>query len=244
MHNVAIFGATSAIAEAVARRLIKPEARFYLVGRDDERLALVAADLAARGAQVQTQVADLVEVDAEGLVAEVFAALGVVDLILIAYGLLPDQEACEKSLPTTLEAIAVNGTSQVALAMAAAAHLERQGGGTLAAITSVAADRGRRSNYVYGAAKALVATFLAGLRHRFHGRGVRVVDIRPGFVDTPMTARFENKGLLWSSPDRVAGNIVRALEKGSGVYYVPGYWRAIMAVIRALPEGIFHRLPL
>jgi short-subunit dehydrogenase len=137
----------------------------------------------------------------------------------------------------------VNGTATAALALRAAARLEAQGHGTLAVITSVAGVRGRASNYVYGAAKAMVSTLLSGLRQRLHGRGVRVVDVRPGFVDTPMTAAFR-KGALWAQPDKVARDIVSAVDRGAGVVYTPGFWRWIMLVIRHIPEFVFVRIKL
>ena len=115
--------------------------------------------------------------------------------------------------------------------------------GAIAVVSSVAGERGRASNYVYGAAKAAVSTFAAGLRHRLHGRGIRVVTILPGFVDTPMTAAFA-KGALWATPERVARDIERALERGNGVIYTPGFWRAIMWLIRAVPESLFVRTKL
>jgi short-subunit dehydrogenase len=121
---------------------------------------------------------------------------------------------------------------------------ELRDGGTIAVITSVAGVRGRASNFVYGSAKALVSTLLAGLRHRLAATGVRVIDIRPGFVDTPMTAGFRKGGPLWATPDRVARDIVAAVERGAGVVYTPWFWRWIMLVIRHVPESIFVRTKL
>jgi hypothetical protein len=107
----------------------------------------------------------------------------------------------------------------------------------------VAGDRGRQSNYVYGAAKSMVSTFLQGLRNRLNGRGVHVLDIKPGFVDTPMTAEFK-KGALWATPDQVAKAIVRAIKKRQNTLYTPFFWAGIMWIIRMIPEFIFKKLKL
>ncbi|HXC65533.1 MAG TPA: SDR family NAD(P)-dependent oxidoreductase, partial [bacterium] len=122
-------------------------------------------------------------------------------------------------------------------------RFEAQGRGCLAVISSVAGDRGRQSNYVYGTAKATVTAFLSGLRNRLFRSGVQVLTIKPGMVDTPMTAALK-KGPLFASADTVAAGIVRAVDKRRDVVYVPGYWRLVMGVIKALPEGVFKRLKL
>ena len=110
-------------------------------------------------------------------------------------------------------------------------------------ISSVAGDRGRQSNYVYGSAKAAVTTFLQGLRNRLHPAGVQVLTVKPGFVDTPMTSAFP-KGPLWASPEQIARGIHRAIQKRKDVVYLPGFWRLIMRVIREIPEAVFKRLSL
>jgi len=137
----------------------------------------------------------------------------------------------------------VNGTATIALAGLIARKLEAQGHGTLAVISSVAGDRGRASNYLYGSAKAAVSTYLSGLRQRLHGRGIGLVTIKPGFVDTPMTAAF-TKGPLWASPERIAHGIVHAIDERRAVVYLPWFWRGIMAMIRCVPEFVFQRIKL
>jgi decaprenylphospho-beta-D-erythro-pentofuranosid-2-ulose 2-reductase len=139
--------------------------------------------------------------------------------------------------------IELNGVATVALVLHAASRFEARGAGAIAVVTSVAGVRGRASNFVYGSAKALVSTLLAGLRHRLHRKGIAVVDIRPGFVDTPMTAAF-TKGALWASPARVARDIVAAIDRRAGVVYTPWFWRWIMLVIRHVPEFLFVRTKL
>lgn len=244
-RRVAIFGATSAIAQAVARCMAQRGDALVVVGRNRERLEAVAGDLRVRGAgAVHTLVADLNETARhESLADEAWNALGGLDIALIAHGVLGKQAEAEVSGEKLQEILAANFTSAASLAMRLAQRFERQGSGTLAAIGSVAGDRGRLSNYAYGAAKGGLAIFLEGLRHRLHAKGVRVVTLKPGFVDTPMTRDFP-KGPLWATPEQAAASIVRAIDRGASVAYVPGFWRAIMIVIRNLPEWILFRTRL
>ena len=243
--NYVIIGATSAIARATARLWVQSDARFCLVARDEEALLLIRDDLDARGAaSVDTLVADLIDLDSlEGLIDAIREKMATIDVALIAHGTLPDQAASQASCPAMLSALSANGLSHVVLLTLLANVLEEQGSGTLAVITSVAGDRGRQSNYIYGYAKALVSTFLAGLRNRLHGSSVHVLDIRPGFVDTPMTSHLE-KGPLWASAEKVAEGIVQAVSRKRDVVYLPGFWRLIMLVIRNIPEVVFKRLQL
>ncbi|MDW8371253.1 MAG: SDR family NAD(P)-dependent oxidoreductase, partial [Geminicoccaceae bacterium] len=157
-------------------------------------------------------------------------------------GTLGDQAAIARDPEATRRTLLTNFVSPAVLLTALAARLEAAGKGCLAVITSVAGDRGRASNYVYGAAKGGLSTFLEGLRHRLAGKGVHVLDIRPGPVDTPMTAHLEKGGFLWASPERVAADIDRAIARRRSVLYTPWFWRWIMLVIRLLPEPLFHRL--
>jgi decaprenylphospho-beta-D-erythro-pentofuranosid-2-ulose 2-reductase len=243
LTNIVIFGAYSAIAEATARQLVSPKTTFFLVGRDETRLDTIAQDLTVRGTKaVHTRSVDLTCRETfEVLVDEVFDTLGKVDAVLLAHGVLPDQAQC-MALPTSAyKAFEDNAISHIGLLTLIANRLESQGSGTIGVITSVAGDRGRKSNYVYGAAKKMVSTFLEGLRHRLAPVGVAVVDIRPGFVDTPMTRDFE-KGALWASPEKVASGIVKAISTGRTVAYVPAFWQIIMLVIRVLPKVIFNKL--
>lgn len=242
--RTAIFGATSAIAQAVGRRLARQGAHLHLVARDSAKLEAVRADLTARGATVTVAIADLDELERHAaLVEEAWAACGGLDAALIAQGTLPDQAACERDFELTRRQWITNFVAPASLAARLADRFEAAGAGTLAAISSVAGDRGRRSNYVYGTAKGALSTFLAGLRLRSRDKGVHVVTIKPGFVDTPMTAAFP-KGALWASPDQVAAGIVAAMERGSGEVYLPWFWWPIMFVLRHLPEAIFARLKI
>lgn len=244
--RVLIFGATSAIAHACARRWATQGARLVLVGRNGARLNDAAADLQIRGAQqVDVRQADLDDISGHAASVEAAVqALGALDVVLVAQGSLPDQRACEASVHSTVAALHTNGVSVVALCGVVANQLAAQGYGTLAVIGSVAGDRGRQSNYVYGAAKGLVERFLQGLRNRLHPLGVHVLTIKPGFVDTPMTAHITPKGKLWAQPDDVARGIVHAVARRSNVVYLPGIWRCIMTIIRLIPEPLFKRLKL
>lgn len=245
MRKVLIVGATSAIAEAVARLLAAQGDLLYLVGRRAEALEAIAADLRVRGAaRVQTEVMDANAIERHAaLLDNADVALGGLDTVLIAHGTLSDQAACQQSVALTFQELHTNALSVIALLTLIANHFEAQRVGTIVVISSVAGDRGRQSNYVYGTAKAAVSTFLSGLRQRLYKSGVQVVTIKPGFVDTPMTRDF-SKGLLWAKPERVARDIVRAMENGKDVVYTPGFWWAIMQLIKSIPEFVFRRLSL
>jgi decaprenylphospho-beta-D-erythro-pentofuranosid-2-ulose 2-reductase len=239
----AIFGATSGIAVAVARRYAVQGRRLILVGRDARGLDAVAADLGVRGA-ADTRIlqADLADCEAlPSVVATAWGYFGGIDVALIAYGSMGGQQEAERSSATTAAVMTVNFTSPTVLLNALADRFQAQGRGTIAAITSVAGDRGRRSNYVYGAGKGGLQRVLEGLRHRLSSAGVAVVDIRPGFVATRMTEHLEREGPLWASPDRVAADIVGAIAARRAVCYTPHFWRLIMLIVRAMPRFIFHR---
>lgn len=243
MQRVLIIGATSAIAEAVARLYAKRGAALFLVGRDESRLQAIAADLVVRGAK--SAGVHALDVNAYERHADMLSAcwreLGEVDVALIAHGTLPDQKACEDSVELSLHEFSTNGISTIALATAIAPRLKPAA--TLAVISSVAGDRGRASNYLYGSAKAAVTAFLSGLRQRLNADGVNVLTIKPGFVDTPMTQSFK-KGALWAKPDQVARGIVSAIDRRRAVAYLPWFWWGIMQVIKNIPEFVFRRIKL
>jgi decaprenylphospho-beta-D-erythro-pentofuranosid-2-ulose 2-reductase len=244
--RIVILGALSAIAEATARRFAENGAALVLVARDEARLKELAADLMVRGAvAAHIVVCDLAtEADPGAKMLAWTDQLGGLSAVLIAYGVLGDQAAAEKDLAITQQQITVNFTSAALWAQAAAAILEQQRSGTLLVIGSVAGDRGRASNYVYGAAKAGLATFTQGIAHRLAKVGARAVTIKPGFVDTPMTAGLAKGGPLWATPAQVADVIVKAADKGGPVAYAPWFWRFILLIIRAVPAFVFHKTKL
>ncbi|HEV7765025.1 MAG TPA: SDR family NAD(P)-dependent oxidoreductase [Thermoanaerobaculia bacterium] len=231
--NVVIIGATSAIAQEVAKHYANAGASLFLVARNEAKLLAVASDLRVRGAyDVDTFVADLTDRSRD---AEIVAAAGLTpDVVLIAHGSLPDQRAVDTDPAAQVASFELNATSTIALAAHFANVLERNHRGTLAVIGSVAGDRGRRSNYTYGAAKAAVHAYCEGLGGRLAESGARVVLIKPGWVDTPMTREFK-KNPLFASAASVAKGIHRAIGGGGRTVYVPGYWGWISLLVRMLP---------
>lgn len=246
MKNWIIVGVTSAIAESVARIWAERGYKLFLVARNENRLADIAQDLKVRGAASVATFA--MDANAFERHQECFDAalksMGRIDGILVAHGTLPDQKACETSFNVARSEIETNGLSVISLCTIAANLFEQQRQGDIAVISSVAGDRGRQSNYVYGAAKGMVSIFLQGLRNRLAKSGVHVTTIKPGFVDTPMTASFDKGGPLWASADQVADGIVGAVDKKRNVVYLPWFWWIIMNIIRHIPEFIFKKLKL
>jgi len=245
MKNILVIGATSAIAEQTIRLYAKQGAHLHLMARDEEKLQTIAQDATIRGAEsVSVQKLEVNDFDShQQIIDKAFAKLITVDVVLIAHGSLPDQQACQDHVSTTLREMNTNGLSTVSLLTLLANKMETQGKGTLAVITSVAGDRGRQSNYVYGAAKGMLSIFLQGLRNRLFDKGVHVLDIKPGFVDTPMTAEFP-KGPLWAKPEAIAAAIVKAVDKKTNTLYTPWFWMGIMMIIRNVPEFIFKKMKL
>jgi decaprenylphospho-beta-D-erythro-pentofuranosid-2-ulose 2-reductase len=242
MTTVAIFGATSAIAQAVARLFAAEGASLFLVARNSERLEVIAGDLRARGAaRVTIAAADLGDMARH---ADLLRKMGQVDKVLLAYGTLGDQARSAADATVATAELSTNFVSVAALLTHIANVLEHQRSGTITVIGSVAGDRGRQSNYVYGSAKAGLAAFTQGLRHRLARSGVAVTMIKPGFVDTTMTAAFTKGGPLWVRPERVASDIRKAMERGPAVVYTPWFWRWIMLIIRLLPDAVMRRTRL
>lgn len=245
MQKVVIIGATSAIAESTARLYAARGAQLFLVARNVARLEDIAADLRTRGArEVFHAPLDVNDVqDHADLIEQIWTSLDYVDVLLVAHGTLPEQALCETSVELALKEFATNGTSTIALLTGVAPRFEAQRKGIIAVISSVAGDRGRQSNYLYGSAKAAVTAFASGLRQRLAKAGVQVLTIKPGFVDTPMTREFK-KGALWAKPDDIARGITRAADRGRNVVYLPGFWLPIMLIIRHIPEFVFKRIKL
>ena len=246
MQRILIIGASSAIAESVAQLYAVGGNKLFLIGRNPQKLQATAEDLTVRGAQsVGFDVLDLLDCDKHGeSIAKAEQSMGGIDIVLIAHGTLSDQKQCEESFAATLKEHQINSLSVISLLTILANIFEQKRSGTIAVISSVAGDRGRQSNYVYGSAKATVSVFLQGLRNRLNKSNVHVLTIKPGFVDTPMTADIANKGALWAKPKDVAQGIVRAIEKKRNVVYLPWFWWGIMTIIKHIPEAIFKKLSL
>jgi short-subunit dehydrogenase len=242
--RILILGATSAIAQAYARRRAAG-AEFILAGRHEERLTAIAADLVACGAKsAEPLVIDLAALDGiEAAAAALHARFGGLDEVLIAYGVLGEQAKSETDLARARAALDTNFTS-AALWTLALLKDRPAGPFTLIGIGSVAGDRGRASNFIYGSAKAALDRFLEGLTQKYDGTSTHIVRVKPGFVDTPMTAGIAKGGPLWATPDQVAADIERAVKKGRRVVYTPWFWWPIMAIIRHLPWFVFARLKI
>ncbi|MES9944043.1 MAG: SDR family oxidoreductase [Candidatus Thiodiazotropha sp.] len=245
MKKVLIIGATSAIAEATARLFAEAGDALFLVARNQDKLDIIADDLKLRGAAtVSTEILDVLEYSRhKAVVHAAVETLDGLDLALIAHGTLPDQSACEQSFELSHKEFEVNALSTISLLTHLANHFESEGSGTIAVISSVAGDRGRQSNYLYGSAKGALSIYLQGLRNRLYKSGVNVLTVKPGFVDTPMTAAFD-KGFLWASPATVADKLNKAINSQKDVVYIPWFWRYIMAIIKSIPEFVFKRLSL
>ena len=240
--RIVIVGATSAIAEECARQWASIEpTQFVLLGRNLDRLNKVAADLQIRHPNAEVELVKAYFTDPVEIQSTVDAIYkqGPVSITLIAHGSLPAQEDCQQDLKLCKETIEINGISPCIYAEAFAQHMKKQDQGVIALIGSVAGDRGRKSNYVYGAAKGLVTRYAQGLQHRFADTNLQITLIKPGPTDTPMTAGM--KGNL-ASPEEVAKIIVNGIAQKKLTIYAPGKWWLIMMVVRHLPHFIFKKL--
>jgi decaprenylphospho-beta-D-erythro-pentofuranosid-2-ulose 2-reductase len=245
MRKIVIFGANSAVAQACARLWAEEGHEMFLVSRNSKKLAALVDDLRVRSrAKIQSKALDLSDIEEhKGLFQEIRQLMGSFDTLFVAHGILGSQKEAESDFDKAREMFDTNLMSPMALLTVGAQELEKQGRGQIAVITSVAGDRGRQSNYFYGASKGALSIFLSGLRNKLALKGVSVTDIKLGFVDSPMTQEFK-KGLLWKKPEQVAHKIVRSIDKGRDVVYTPGFWRPIMLIIRLIPEKIFKKLKL
>jgi decaprenylphospho-beta-D-erythro-pentofuranosid-2-ulose 2-reductase len=243
--KIAIIGATSAIAHETARCFARDGAELFLVARSEEKVQAVADDLTVHGAkQVETFLLDLSDLSRhQELFDKAIITLNGLDILLIAHGTLGNQRKSELSVEETLKELNTNFTSVISLLTIAGNYFEQQKRGCIAVISSVAGDRGRQSNYVYGTAKGGVTVFLQGLRNRLAKSGVKVVTIKPGFVDTPMTAAVK-KGPLFAKPATVGRGVYEAMKQGKDVVYLPFFWRFIMLIVKSIPENIFKRLSM
>jgi decaprenylphospho-beta-D-erythro-pentofuranosid-2-ulose 2-reductase len=246
LPRIVVLGATSAIAEAAARYWAADGAIIHLVARNADRVADIAADLRLRGArQVTSRAVDLADATAQNdVVQESLAALGAEpDVVLIAWGVLPDQDDVVNDASAARESLVTNFLAPAEYILRFAAPMRQRGAGTIVVLGSVAGDLGRASNFVYGAAKGGLEVFCEGARRRFRPDGVRVIVVKPGFVDSPMT-RHLPKNRLFASPARVGRIVYRAASRARGPVYAPPMWRVIMTLLRVLPRRVFDRLPL
>lgn len=240
--SVAILGATSGVGKALARRLQNECKQLMLVARDESKLQAVVNDITARGATAESIVADFNNIDGHEALLEKIADCGVV---MVVYGSLPDQQLCQQEWQASEQALLTNFISAVSILNRVANVFEERQHGQIVVVSSVAGDRGRQSNYLYGAAKGGLTIFVDGLRNRLASKGVHVLNVKPGFIDTPMTANIEKKpAVLWVGPERVADDIVKACKGKNNTIYTPWFWRYILLIIKHIPEPIFKKLSL
>lgn len=243
MKAIAIFGATSGIAQATARLWAAKGVPMVLVARNPQKLAAVADDLRARGAkQIDTVTVDLDACEGHGtLWRKVREYQPALDGAFIAWGDLGQEQKAQVEAKSAQAILHTNFNAPVSLLTTMVSDFEKQGHGQIGVITSVAGDRGRKSLYVYGSAKGGLQTFLSGYRARLRGKGIYVHDLRVGLTDTQMTKHVK-RGPMMASPEKVARGILCAFRKRKPVAYVPGRWRLVLFVVRMLPEAIFWRL--
>ena len=246
MKRILVIGATSASATACCRLWAEQGHEFFLVARDAEKLQQTAQDLEARGAKsVNSFTMDVLDTPQHALMLQqCISTHRQIDIALVAHGTLPDQAACEQDAELALQEFSINGSSVISLLSLLAEQFTLQRCGSLAVISSVAGDRGRPSNYLYGSAKAAVSAFCEGLHARLFKIGVHVITIKPGFVDTPMTQGLTLPKVLVVPPEYVAKQIVSAINNKKAVLYTPRFWALIMLIIRSIPNFIFKRLNL
>lgn len=244
MRNILIIGATSAIAIALTRLYSEAGDCLFLLGRDLTKLQNLRSDCLIRGAkQAYASALNITDsVEQASVLKIVLKQLGKIDIAILAYGTLSDQAKAQSDVAYLVGEININALSIITIASLIASIMEQQKSGSLCIISSVAGDRGRKCNYVYGAAKAAVSSFCQGLRNRLYPN-VHVMTVKPGFVNTPMTRHFK-KGLLWVEPEVVAKDIYKALEARRDVIYTPWFWRWIMLIIKLIPERYFKRMSL
>jgi decaprenylphospho-beta-D-erythro-pentofuranosid-2-ulose 2-reductase len=244
-RKILVLGATSGIAEATCRIWATQGASLFLVARNAEKLEAVAADLRTRGASyVGTAVADLDDTDKHpALLAHAVNSLTGMDVAYLAHGILGDQEDAQEDFNVAAQILYTNLIAPISLLTWLANFCVQRHAGTLAVLSSVAGDRGRKSNYVYGSSKAGLSAFVAGLRNRVDREGVTVLTIKPGPTRTAMTAAMP-KSEKFADADSVAESIVKAIDKRRDVLYVPFQWQPIMFIIRNIPERIFKKLNL
>ena len=245
-ENVLFIGATAALVQETAQLFAKDGSRLILLGRSKDKLETMAADLKTKWeAQVLVYAEDFARAQAphRQLIERIVADAGPIDVVVIAHGMLAGQKELEGNIAKIEELYQVNFLSVVSFLEIFAEDMEKRGKGTLAVLSSVAGDRGRQSNYIYGASKAALNAYLQGLRNRLYPAHVHVLTVKPGLVATPMTAHLK-KELLCTEPKPVGRDIYNAIRSRKNILYTPWYWRWIMGLVKSIPEPVFKRLKL
>jgi decaprenylphospho-beta-D-erythro-pentofuranosid-2-ulose 2-reductase len=244
-EKIVIIGATSSIAEHCARLWVASDPKeLILVGRDGAGLKRIAMDLSVRNPSVHIEfkATDLLDASMIKSTVDEVCKQGTPDIVLIAHGSLPDQSEAQHDMLLVAHTLEVNGISPAIWAESFAEKFELIGRGTLAVIGSVAGDRARKSNYIYGSAKAMLASYVEGLQHRFAGTNIHIVLIKPGPTDTPMTRNMKGGDLKLAPVSEVAKAIIQGIERQKTTIYVPGKWWLIMGVIKVIPQFIFKKM--
>ena len=247
MKHIVIIGATSSIAQECAKLWLKESPKHLtLVVRDADKAQRVLDDLQVRSPQSKIEIVQTGFINPEEIdkIVKNIAKKELINIALIAHGSLPEQADCQSDLALCKETLEVNGVSPVLFSESFAIVMAKANQGTIAIIGSVAGDRGRKSNYVYGAAKGLVSRYSQGLQHRFANSPINVVLIKPGPTDTPMTSSFRQKGMKMASSEAVAKTIVDGIAKEKTLIYAPRKWQFIILVIQHIPNFIFNKLNL
>ncbi|NTV53663.1 MAG: SDR family oxidoreductase [Candidatus Firestonebacteria bacterium] len=246
MKNILILGANSAMARALARQAASPNTQLVLAGRHVKEMEKTAADLGVRSNGPKPGV---LAFDAQAMEThekfwqQVLAKFQVIDEVYVFFGQMHPQVESQRDFRLAEEMLVTNYVGAVSILEKIAATMEARKAGLIVGVSSVAGDRGRRSNYLYGSSKAGLNSFLSGLRNRLVPAGVHVMTVKPGFVDTPMTADLK-KGILYAKPEAVARGILKAAARRKDEVYLPFFWRWIMLIIIHIPEGVFKKLKL
>lgn len=241
MSIIMIFGASSAVAEEIAKKYATNENELILIARNKEKLDIICSDLKIRGAKNTTPIVmDACDFDKHGSLFSNYNP----DTFIVAHGELTIQSKAQKDIDYLRHQVDINLNSIISLVSHAANYFEQKATGTIAVIGSVAGDRGRLSNYVYGTAKGAIEIFLQGIRHRLATKNINVLCVKPGFIDSPMTSHIQPKGALWAKPSNIANDIVSAIKSKKQIIYTPGIWYWIMFIIRNIPNFIFHKTKL
>lgn len=243
MKSVLILGATSDIARACAKKFAEEKFTIYLAGRDKNRLAADAKDLQIRtNCEVATIHFDALSFSSH---QQFYSKIKIEpDVVICAVGILGDQKKAESDFNESKKIMDTNYSGCVSILNVIAGEFSKRGSGTIIGISSVAGDRGRQSNFIYGSAKAAFTAYLSGLRNRLSKNNVHVITVKPGFVNTSMTEGMNLPGLLTAEPETVANDIYRAYIKNKNIIYTKWFWRYIMMIIIHIPEGIFKKLNL
>lgn len=244
MNKFLILGATSAVARSFCERTISKGDQVILVGRNKEKIDSLKKhyNTIKPGSVVHTFILDFNNTDNHHELATILNRWKVAN-VLCAWGILGNDKKAQEESSHALEIINSNFTSYVSVLATITPYFEKLNKGSITVITSVAGDRGRQSNYTYGSAKGALSIYLDGMRHRFASSKVSIIDIKPGFIDTPMTADFK-KGPLWAKPETIAKDIDYAIIKSRPRIYTPFFWRYIMYVIKNIPFKVFRKLKI